>query len=252
MTTNNRHERILSRLNHDGRVTVDALAEELEISAVTIRRDLERLAETGVLRRVRGGAVGVTPASQSMPFAVRKLATPQLKEHMAAAAARMIEDGEAVAIGSGTVCFEVSRALAGRRITVMPFSVQAAAALFGHAGTQLVLPGGWVRADEGALLGPLAEASVHSSRFDTTILSPYAVSVSSGVTAQDFQEAAVEKSLIEGSQRTILVADGSKFSRSGIASVCDLTSIDVLITDASAPPETLEELRRRGVLVRNV
>lgn len=252
MNGSKRRQRILDRVETDGRASVVSLAEEMEISAVSIRRDLEYLAEVGALRRIRGGAVSLSPGPKSSPFAARQMTAASVKERLAEVAAQIVQDGESVALGSGTACLEVARKLAGRPITVMPFSVQSSTVLFGHAATQLIVPGGWVRSEEGALLGPLAEASVRASRFDTVFLSPYAFSADHGVMARDFQSAAIQKGLIDSSRKKIVIAAASKFLRTGMAAVCSLSSIDLLITDDSVPAEAVQELEQQGVPVRMV
>jgi DeoR/GlpR family transcriptional regulator of sugar metabolism len=249
MSSLQRHERILNRLNRDGKVDVTTLSEEFEISEVTIRRDLERLAEVGALRRTRGGAVSIMKLGEGLPFALREIERPEVKQRLASAAAALISDGEAVALDSGTTCVEVAKAVAARRLTIMPFSVQGISALFAQPGINLITPGGSVRQDEGSIVGPLAEASLTSVRFDVAIISPCGAAADSGVMAHDLQDAAVKKAIMAASKRTIMVADGAKFSRSAMAAVCPLNSVDVLVTDASAPSAVTDRLTLDGVQV---
>src|SRR5687768_15017839 len=125
MSANQRQATILERLRRDGHVAVADLAEELNISDVTIRRDLEELAEAGTLRRIRGGAVSVLMRGEGLPFNMRAMDSVEVKDRMAEAVATQIRDGEAVAVDSGTTGAAVARRLHDRRLTVAPFSVQA-------------------------------------------------------------------------------------------------------------------------------
>ncbi|MGK3958534.1 hypothetical protein ACLKOZ_20355 [Arthrobacter sp. R4] len=118
---------------------------------------------------------------------------------------------EAVALDSGTSCVRRARAFAGRRLTVMPFSLQATMELFGEPSIDLITPGGAVNAEEGSIVGPLAEASVRALRFDTAIISPCGALPADGATAHDIQDASVKRAIISAARRTILVAGGSKF-----------------------------------------
>jgi DeoR/GlpR family transcriptional regulator of sugar metabolism len=244
-----RQKEILDVLHRDGRVDVPDLAERLGISAITIRRDLDQLAEAGALRRVRGGAVTTTLRGEGLPFEVRAADDSPLKTRLAQAAAALIADGEAVAIDSGTTGAAAATALAGRRITAMPFSVQGIAALAAGANVTLLLPGGSVRRPEGTIVGPLAEQTLTGLRFDTTILTCCAADPAVGVTAYDLEDAAVKRALRNASARTILIAEGAKFTRSAMAVVCRLDEVDVLVTDDSAPDEALSRLTDAGVHV---
>ncbi|MCO4253237.1 DeoR/GlpR family DNA-binding transcription regulator [Pseudarthrobacter raffinosi] len=249
MNVTERHGHILGQLQRDGRVVVAELAGELGISGVTIRRDLEELAETGVLRRVRGGAVSVLTRGEGLPFAMREMDSAEVKDHMAVAVAALIKDGEAVAVDSGTTGAAVARRLHHRRLTVAPFSIQALAQLAGSTSVNLVLPGGSVRVAEGSFIGPLAEASLQSLRFDTAILTCCGASLEDGIMAHDLQDAAVKRAMIAAARRVVLVAEGAKFSRSAMAVVCPLSSIDVLVTDDSSPHELRQRLHHDGVEV---
>ena len=244
-----RQKAILDDLQRDGRVEVPALAERLGISAITIRRDLDQLAEAGALRRVRGGAVTNTLRGEGLPFEVRAVDDSALKARLARAAADLIADGEAVAIDSGTTGAAAATALADRRITAMPFSVQGIAALAAGPNVTLLLPGGAVRRPEGTIVGPLALQTLTGLRFDTTVLTCCAAAPLVGITAYDLDDAAVKRALRAAAQRTILIVEGAKFTRSAMAVVCRLDEVDVLITDDSAPAEALADLTRAGVRV---
>jgi len=249
MNSQVRQKEILDALHRDGRVEVPELAERLGISTITIRRDLDRLASAGALRRVRGGAVTTALRGEGLPFEVRAVDDSVLKARLAQAAADLIAEGEAVAIDSGTTGAAAATALAGRRITAMPFSVQGIAALAASSSVTLLLPGGSVRRPEGTIVGPLALQTLTGLRFDTTILTCCAAAPAVGVTAYDLDDAAVKRALRTAAQRTILIAEGAKFTRSAMAVVCRLDEIDVLVTDDSAPPAVLADLTQAGVRI---
>ncbi|HEY5201432.1 MAG TPA: DeoR/GlpR family DNA-binding transcription regulator [Acidothermaceae bacterium] len=244
-----RQKEILDALHRDGRVEVPELAERLGISAITIRRDLDQLAESGALRRVRGGAVTNSLRGEGLPFEVRAVDDSALKARLARAAVALIADGEAVAVDSGTTGAAAALALANRSVTAMPFSVQGIAALAAGSGVTLLLPGGSVRRPEGTIVGPLAQQTLTALRFDTAILTCCAAAPEVGVTAYDVDDAAIKRALRHASERTILIAEGAKFTRSAMAVVCRLDEVDVLVTDDSAPAEVLAGLSESGVHV---
>ena len=248
MATTSRHEQIIDRLREHGRVDVAELAVELQTSEVTIRRDLEQLAEAGVLRRVRGGAVSLMLRGEEQPFALRELQDRNAKQRIAARAAALIADGEAIVIDSGTTGVAVAAALASRRLTAMPLSLPAARALADSSSVELVLPGGTVRHGEGSFVGAMTEAGLRALRFDTAVLS--CCGLSAGVvTAFDLEDAAVKRAAIASAARVMLVAEGAKFARTALAVVAPLTDVDVLLTDGDAPEEALADLRQAGVEV---
>ena len=243
---------ILEALHRDGRVEVPELAERrLGISTITIRRDLDQLAGAGALRRVRGGAVTTSLcAAKDFPFEVRAVDGSTLKARLARAAAALIAEGEAVAIDSGTTGAAAAVALAGRRITAMPFSVQGIAALAASSSVTLLLPGGLGPSARGHDRRPAGPADSHRPALrhhDPDLLRRRPRPV--GVTAYDLDDAAVKRALRTAAERTILIAEGAKFTRSAMAVVCRLDEVDVLVTDDSAPAEVLADLAQAGVHV---
>ena len=244
-----RHARIVERLQGEGRVDVRDLAADLGTSEMTVRRDLDALAEAGALRRVRGGAVSLLMRGEELPFALRELESTGAKDRIAAAAADLVRDGEAVVVDSGTTGLAAARALAGRRLTAVPLSLPAATALAAGPGITLLLPGGTARHGEGSLVGPLTEASLSSLRFDTTLLTCCGASAAHGVTAHDVQDAAVKRAAIAAASRTVLLAEGAKFARTALALVCPVESVDVVVTDDTAPGPAVDALRAAGVEV---
>jgi DeoR/GlpR family transcriptional regulator of sugar metabolism len=189
---------------------------------------------------------------EGLPYAMRQLESTSAKVRIAAAAVALVVDGEAVCVDSGTTAVEVARLLGARRLTVMPFSVQALEALIGSPSARIILPGGSVNPEEGSIVGPLVEQSLRGLRFDTIFLSCCGVSIDDGVTAHDLDDAAAKRAMIGAGRRIVLVAEGAKFARSAMSIACGLRDVDVLVTDDSAPIEVLDEIRAIGVHVITV
>src|ERR1700728_1824890 len=170
MDADERLAALVTVLQRDGRVDVGATAARLGTSEMTVRRDLEQLVSRGVARRVRGGAVSLLMRGDELPFSMRTLDAASAKHRIAEEVGRLVADGEAVLLDSGTTAVEVARVLADRRLTVMPVSLHAAAELSLNPSVRLLMPGGEVRFGELAMVGPLAEASIAALRFDTAVL----------------------------------------------------------------------------------
>ncbi|MFC0602356.1 DeoR/GlpR family DNA-binding transcription regulator [Streptomyces palmae] len=250
------HERlaaITTALREAERLSVAELAELTGASEMTIRRDLEQLAEQGVLERYRGGARSLVLRGEEPPFGLRIREGLPVKQRIAAEVGRMIANGESVVVDSGTTCLEVARVLAGRQLTVMPLSLHAAQVLTAPQATATVLlPGGQARRGELAVTGPLAESSLAALRFDTAVIGCCGLTPADGLTAYDLADAAVKRAAMASARRVIAVAEAAKFSRTALAFVAPTTALDAVVTDGSADPADLDTLRAAGVAVRGV
>jgi DeoR/GlpR family transcriptional regulator of sugar metabolism len=247
-----RLRRIAEAVREAGRLSVAELAELTGASEMTIRRDLEALAEQGVIERYRGGARSLLLRGEEPPFALRAQDGTEAKRRIAAAVAAMLADGESVVLDSGTTCLEVARVLEHRRLTVMPLSLHAANALTAAAQVKLLLPGGEPRPGELALTGPLTEASLAALRFDTAVIGCCGLTSADGLTAYDLADAAVKRAAIASARRVIAVADAAKFSRTALAFVAAAGSLHTVVTDDGAPPEEVAALRASGPTVHTV
>lgn len=243
---------IIERLRTADRVTVAELAGATGCSEMTIRRDLDQLAEQGVLRRVRGGAMSLLLRGEAIPFAVREHEAREIKERIATEVGALVADGESVILDGGTTTLAAARALAGRRITAIPLDLHSANALAGAPEVTLLLPGGRTLPGALSFTGHLTEASLRALRVDTAVLGVCGLSAEHGLTAHDLAEVPIKRAAIAAAQRTIAVCDGSKFSRTGLGHVCPVTALDAVITDRTAPPEAITRLEAAGVIVRLV
>jgi DeoR/GlpR family transcriptional regulator of sugar metabolism len=247
-----RHRQITDATRRAGQATVAELAELTGASEMTIRRDLEILAEQGVLERYRGGARSLLLRGEEPPFALREHEGLEAKQRIAAAVAGLIADGESVVLDSGTTCLEVARALVHRRLTVMPLSLHAANALVGAPQVRLLLPGGEPRPGELALTGPLTEASLAALRFDTAIIGCCGLNAANGLTAYDLADAAIKRAAIASAHRVIAVADAAKFARTALVFVTPVSALSAVVTEDTAPAAQTDALEAAGVEVRRV
>ena len=206
----------------------------------------------GRARRVRGGAVSLLMRGEELPFAMREMSAAAAKQRIGTAAAGSIADGEAVGLDGGTTVLETARALRGRRLTVLPVSLHAAMALADSSSVRLLMPGGEVRPGELSVVGPSTLAAIAALRLDTVVLACCGISPDGQVTTHDVGDAAVKQALIGCARRSVLVLDGSKFTHSAMAVVCDATSLDVVVTDDTAPAEAIASLETAGTVVHRV
>lgn len=252
MASTDRLRQITDAVRGAGRLGVAELAELTGASEMTIRRDLEVLAEQGILERYRGGARSLLLRGEEPPFALRVRDGTEAKRRIAAEVAGLIADGESVVLDSGTTCLEVARALAHRRLTMMPLSLHAVNALSGSPQLTLLVPGGRPRPGELALTGPLTEASLAALRFDTAVVGCCGLNAANGLTAYDLDDAAVKRAAIASARRVIAVADGSKLSRTALAFVAPASALHAVVTDEAAPDDETHALAAAGVTLRKV
>jgi DeoR/GlpR family transcriptional regulator of sugar metabolism len=243
-----RHQRILDAVQQAGELGVGQLAELTGTSEMTVRRDLEQLADQGMLERFRGGARSITLRGEAPPFALRMRESREAKRRIAEAVVDLIADGEAVVIDSGTTCLEIARLLITRRLTVTPLSLHTANALAGAPQLRLLLPGGEPRTEELALTGPLAEASLAALRFDTAILGCCGLTAA-GLTTYDLADAATKRAIIASAHRIIAVADPTKLTRTALAFVAPVSTLTMVVTTNDADPEHTNALIAAGTIV---
>lgn len=252
MTSTGRLSRIAEAVREAGSVGVAELAALTGASEMTIRRDLELLAEQGVLERYRGGARSLLLRGEEPPFSLRAQEGTQVKRRIAAEVAKLIAEGEAVVLDSGTTCLEVAHAIRDLQVTVMPLSLHAVNALTGAPRLTLLVPGGRPRPGELALTGSLTEASLAALRFDTAIVGCCGLNAANGLTAYDLDDAAVKRAAIASSRRVIAVTEAAKLSHTALAFVAPADALHAVVTDDSAPGEQVDALVSAGVDVRTV
>ena len=240
-----RLRQITEAVRDAGSLGVAELASLTGASEMTIRRDLEVLASQGVLERFRGGARSLLLRGSEPPFALRFDENAEAKRRIAAVVASLIADGESVVLDSGTTCLEVARLLHDRRLTVMPLSLHDVNALSSSSSLTLLVPGGRPRLGELALTGPLTLASLSALRFDTAVIGCCGLSAEHGLTAFDLEDASVKRAAISSARRVIAAVDASKLTRTALAFVAPVSSLDAVVTDA----EGSVELEAAGVTV---
>jgi DeoR/GlpR family transcriptional regulator of sugar metabolism len=250
MLAHERAERIVERLRERGTVSAQELVRMLRVSAPTIRRDLERLAGEGVLRRVHGGAFltgGPDSAEASFSDVVGDHAAE--KDAVAAAAAALVEPGQVVLLDIGTTTMRIARHLRGRNITVITSNLAVLDVLRHDESCELVLLGGSVRRNYQSLVGPLTEDALASVSADIAFLSCTGVRPDGSVVDDISQEATVKRVIARSANRVVLAAPAAKFPGSGSLRICRLDELTDLITTSAADEGTLERARQAGTNV---
>jgi DeoR family glycerol-3-phosphate regulon repressor len=250
MKPRERRERISAMVREASRASVDELAEVLQISRETVRRDLAVLSEQGVLRKVHGGAVHFQTARES-PLDDRRAAARDEKLAIAAAAARLFEPGDSLLIDAGTTTTYFAEAI-GRigSFAVITNSLAAAAELWkAPFRSDVYVLGGRYFGDGQEMLGPLTVEQIRAVRADHVVLT--IGGMDDGGTCMDFnaEEAFVARAMIASARQVTVIADSSKLGRHALFQVCDAERIDRLVTDRAPPRQLAEALRAAEVEV---
>ncbi|SCL49615.1 transcriptional regulator, DeoR family [Micromonospora citrea] len=238
MLAQQRQTAILELIRQHGGVRVSHLVSRFGVSDMTIRRDLEALAERGLVAKVHGGATLAGPGSAEEPgFAAKSVRQQAEKRAIAERAAALVEPGMAVALSAGTTTAALATLLADvRGLTVVTNSIPVADALYQNprADQTVVLTGG-IRTPSDALTGPVAEAAVRSLNVDVLFLGVHGMSPRTGFTTPNLLEAGINRCLVDASRRLVVLADHTKWETIGIATIAPLAEADVLVTDAGLP-----------------
>ncbi|WP_040766196.1 DeoR/GlpR family DNA-binding transcription regulator [Tsukamurella sp. 1534] len=242
-----RRRHILAAVVAHGAVRVIDLADELGVSEMTIRRDLDVLEEAAELTKVHGGAVRSAAAGRGLepPSAHKASREAAEKRAIAAAAAPLVEDGMTVAVGAGTTTLELARMLRGRPIAVVTNSISIFHVLTDSpeepAGGAVQLTGGQ-RTPSDALVGPVANAMLERVRCDLAFLGTHGIDPTAGFTSPNIGEAETNRRLIGAARSTVMLADHTKFGEIGAHLFAEFSAVDGMITDAGLGPAAREVL----------
>ena len=240
-----RHEQILERLSSEQRVAVSAMADNLDVSMETIRRDLKQLEDRGLLRRIHGGAIPVMPHSDR-PFQKRSRLAFREKAAIAARVIPLLQPGMSVFLDTGTTTLAVAREFGqAPPMTIFTNSIDIALVVSRQKLHEVRLTGGTMRADDNALIGYDAIASVRNYHFDLALMGIVGVHLEAGFMDYGDHEAELRRTAGRQSSRTVILADHTKFGRLGRIRTFDFGAIDIVISD-KAPPQPFRDVLARA------
>ncbi|GGS29867.1 DeoR/GlpR family DNA-binding transcription regulator [Streptomyces griseoviridis] len=245
-----RQQEILRLARDGGRVDVVSLAEEFQVTAETIRRDLRALDRAGLLRRVHGGAIPAGRLDFEPDLAERETTAADEKDRIARAAlAELPADGTVILDAGSTVARLAAAVPRGAALTVVTHSLPTAARLADHPGIQLHLVGGRVRHRTRAAVDAWALRAYGEIRADVVFLAANGFSAEHGLTTPDLAEAAVKRAAVAAARRVVLLADSAKHGQEHFARFGGLADVDLLITDSGLSPDDAAAIGRGGTEV---
>lgn len=249
MLSSERHKFLLLRLAETGSIVAREVAVELHLSEDTIRRDLRDLASRGLVQRVYGGALPVSPAT--VDLTARASISPLEKERVAKSAIRLLKPGMTTILDGGSTALAVATLLpAGLTGTIISHSPTIISALIEHPGLELLLLGGRVFKHSGVTSGAVAAEAAKSVSADLFLLGVTGVHHEAGLTTGDYEEAGMKRLLSRRAAETWVMASSEKIGAASAFSVVPTREVTGIITDARKSSPVLLALQKEGVQIR--
>ncbi len=253
MLAQERHNYILKMLPQKKIVRVSQLSHALKVSGETIRRDLEYLEKEGLLTRVYGGASMVKVDTNQGAFQLRTQMNVEAKAEIAQAALSYVSEGQSIVLDHSTTCLAFARALAPhfQDLTIVTNSMEILNVVAGKRSFNTVFCGGQFNHDELSCFGEQAMSVVRELNVDTAFIGVGGVSLREGCTETFFPGADMLRAMLAAAQRKIVLADSTKFDRATLIKVCEVTDVDLFITDSGIKSKVLEKYRNYDIEIIN-
>jgi len=248
LTQRQRLETIRQELMQADEISIDALAGRFDVSGMTVRRDLELLEARGDVIRTHGGAALARRLTFEFSFREKQNRNRLAKSQIAERAAGHIEEGQVVFLDTGTTTLEIARRLMRRRnVTVITTSLAIVSTLQFAPGVRIVLLGGFLRGGSPDLHGPLTEQNVEMFRADLAFMGADAVDEDGHTYADDLQVVNLDRKMATNATQVIVVADSSKFGRTGMCRILNSEDYDLIISDAGIGGDVRKRLSKQGI-----
>ena len=243
-----RRNEILEKLQIEKKVVVSELSQLFHVSEETIRRDLEKLENDGLVIKSYGGAVLNEHSIFELPFNIRKNQRVVEKQKIAQEVVKLVHDGESMMLDASSTAVYVTKALKEKqKLTVITNSVEILVELFDMPEWRVISTGGVSGARSFNLVGPHTDEMLRSYHVEKAVISCKGLSLEAGITDSDEQDVSSKRMMLQAAKERILVADSSKFGKTAFTKVAGWDYIDKIITDQMPSQEWMEEFERLGV-----
>ncbi|GAB3893283.1 DeoR/GlpR family DNA-binding transcription regulator [Spirosoma agri] len=250
MNFQNRKQLIVRTVDERGSVDVGELAELLQTSEMTVRRDLVQLAASGLIYRTRGGAMKVSLATDKHTFANKTATHADRKDYICQLAAQEIQEGDVIFMDCGSTVFRLCQFIRNKRITVVTNSLPIVAELM-DAEVAVNLVGGEVDKERQAMHGLMAEEHMMRYRANRAFIGVDGISLEKGLSANGEKEASTALTIAKQTDKVYLLCDSSKLETNKYLYFAPLSLFDVLITDKEASPALVTAYREAGITLIN-
>ncbi|MDI6601524.1 MAG: DeoR/GlpR family DNA-binding transcription regulator [Thermoanaerobacteraceae bacterium] len=238
---------ILKQLNQNGKVEVDKLAQHLNVSQMTIRRDLDMLTSRGLAFRTHGGAISPN-INNEIPLDEKMVTNIDAKRKIGEYAASLINENESILLDAGTTCLSVAQSIKNRKnITVITNDIRIVFELYQNPNIKLICAGGLVQAGVGAMIGFYTEKMIESVTVDKAFVGTSTIDNNLFISTPTIEKASLKRKYLKNSNASILLADSSKFGRSSLFKVCNLKDFDMVISDNELDRYFTDEMEKKGI-----
>ncbi len=253
MTKEERHNLIVQTLLRQESASVAELSAQLQVSAVTIRKDLSELEAAKKLYRSHGNAILIDPYINNRTVSEKAKLASHEKSVIGYYAAQLVTKDDSIIIASGTTMLSFAHNIEPKHhLTVVSASLKVSEALGPSEAIDVIQLGGTVRRSSLSVVGSTAEVFLRDMACSKLFLGVDGFDPSFGITTTDIREADLNKAMMRAAQKTIVLADSSKFGRRGFVKIADFDDVDMLITDSNLPDKAAAALESTGVDLRIV
>ena len=248
-----RKQKILELLKQNTKLFVPELCKIFDVSSATIRNDLRELSNAGLIQRTHGGALLLEQASYELDTSQKEIKNVNEKKALAQFAASLINDGDSIALDTGTTTMELAKQICQKNgLTIVLNDIEIARFLEDNSTANIVLAGGMLRRKFHCLIGNMAVRDLQSFQVDKAFMATNGISAKNGLSTPDMNVAEIKKTIMEISHEVIVITDSSKLGGISFARFAPITKINRLIMDSKGDPKELVAIRESGVEVNLV
>jgi len=245
-----RHNDILKELDEKGHVLVQDLCEKLNVSSVTVRKDLNYLESLGLLFRNHGGASKHVRYAYERNVDEKENINVEAKQNIAKAALQLIQENDCIILASGTTMHYLARMLVNfGPLTVLTSSLRVAIELCNNPNINIIQLGGEVRKSSTSIVGSISEGILKQFSCNKLFLGVDGIDIDFGISTSNAAEAHLNQLMIECSEKVVILGDSSKLNKKGFGKIAPLDKVDYLITDSDICDENRVALEEKGVTV---
>ena len=242
-----RKNQILEKLHQEGKVVVSDLSRLYQVTEETIRRDLEKLENEGLAKKTYGGAILNQSLNTDVPYTVRKRTNVDAKKYIAELIGSLINDGDYIALdASSTALFVVKNIIHKKNITLITNSIEILLELAEKSNWNIFSTGGALKEGSLSLVGYSAERMVSEFHVDLAVCSCKGIDLSMGVTDSNEKDAQIKQAIFQAAKKRVLAVDDTKFDKISFTRICDLSSLDLVVTNCRPQDKWAEKLKELG------
>ncbi len=250
MLKKKRQAHIMEVLIKEEAMSVSELAELLDVSSVTIRKDLNELEQAGKLYRSHGKARIINPFTLNRSVSEKEKMAPEQKDAIGREAAKLIDRDDSIIIASGTTVHALARNIKPiHRLTVVTASLQVSVILSQDESNDIIQLGGMLRHSSLSVVGQYSKSILENCSFSKLFIGVDGIDFNYGFTTTDMREAELNQQMMRAAQKVIVLADSTKFGRRGFAKIGNIEDIDMIITDSGINPNVVKQIKEHGIEV---